>query len=62
MRLFVLGAAKTKDGTSLNKVIIPVVLVFVVGIVGIGLYCRYVVISYPDIMSTRDLGTRLGTW
>ena len=61
MRLFFF-AAKTKDGTSLIKITVPVVIVFVVGIVGIGVYCRYVVISYPDIMSTRDLGTRLGTW
>ena len=57
MRLFSLVPTKTEDGTSLIKIIIPVVLVFVVSIVVIVLYCRYVEISYPDIMSTRDLGT-----
>ena len=56
MRLFSLVPTKTEDGTSLIKIIIPVVLVFVVSIVVIVLYCRYVEISYPDIMS-RDLGT-----
>lgn len=66
MRLFSLVPTKTEDGTRLIKIIIiPVVLVFVVSIVGIVLYCRYVKISYPDIMSTGDLGTSqdyLGTW
>jgi len=57
MRLFSLVPTKTKDGTTLLKIIIPVVLVFVLSIVGIVLYCRYVEISYPDIMSTRDLRT-----
>ena len=57
MRLFSLVPTKTEDGTSLIKIIIPVVLVFVVSIVVIVLYCRYVEISYPNIMSTRDLGT-----
>ena len=56
MRLFSLVPTKTEDGTSLIKIIIPVVVVFVLSIVGIVLYCRYVEISYPDIMS-RDLGT-----
>ena len=58
MRLFSLVPTKTEDGTRLIKIIIiPVVLVFVVSIVWIVLYCRYVEISYPDIMSTGDLGT-----
>ncbi|KAM7439245.1 hypothetical protein ABFA07_011319 [Porites harrisoni] len=40
MRLFSLVPTKTEDGTSLIKIIIPVVLVFVVSIVVIVLYCR----------------------
>ena len=57
MRLFSLVPTKTEDGTSLIKIITPVVVVFVLSIVGTVLYCRYVEISYPNIMSTRDLGT-----
>ena len=48
--MFVLVPTKSTDGTSLIKIIVPVVVVFVfvvvvVFILGMLLYCRYVVMA-----------------